>query len=60
MPVPSTMMEFRLTMVRTPNGWLTSQQTLIMGKGPMATTSSVSRCRSRSICRTWLTNPLCP
>jgi hypothetical protein len=42
MPVPSTMMEFRLTTVGTPNGRVVSQQAFIMGSGPMATTSQAS------------------
>ena len=39
MPVPSTMIEFRLTTVGTPKGRVTSAQAFIMGMGPMATTS---------------------
>ena len=42
MPVPSTMMEFRLTTVGTPNGRVTSEQAFIIGIGPMATTSRMS------------------
>jgi hypothetical protein len=42
MPVPSTMMEFRLTTVGTPNGRVVSQQAFIIGIGPMATTSRTS------------------
>ena len=39
MPVPSTMIEFRLTTVGMPNGRVTSQHAFIIGMGPMATTS---------------------
>ena len=38
MPVPSTMMAFRLTTVGTPAGRVTSATARIIGKGPMAIT----------------------
>ena len=40
MPVPSTMIELRLTMVGVADGRVTSQQAFIIGIGPMATTST--------------------
>ncbi len=40
MPVPSTMIAFRLTIVLTPNGRLVSAQARIIGSGPIATISS--------------------
>ena len=40
MPVPSTMIAFRLTIVFTPNGRLVSAQARIIGSGPIATISS--------------------
>ncbi len=40
MPVPSTMMALRLTIVFTPNGRVASTQAFIIGSGPMATTRS--------------------
>jgi hypothetical protein len=36
MPVPSTMIEFRLTTVRTPKSLVTAEQNFIMIAGPMA------------------------
>ena len=38
-PVPSTMIEFRLTTVGMPKGRVTSQHAFIIGIGPIATTS---------------------
>ena len=60
MPVPSTMIEFRLTTVGMPKGRVTSQQAFIIGIGPIATTSRTSfsrpgRRRARAV-----TKPLRP
>ena len=60
MPVPSTMIEFRLTMVGTANGRVTSQQAFIIGIGPIATTRfTVGSCSSTSLSAA-VTNPLRP
>ena len=40
MPVPSTMIAFRETIVLTPNGRVVSKQARIIGRGPIATTRS--------------------
>ncbi len=42
MPVPSTMIELRLTMVCTPNGFVVRAQNFIMIAGPMAQTRSIA------------------
>ncbi len=60
MPVPSTMMEFRLTMVGMPNGRVTSQQAFIMGIGPMATTSRTSFSLASTSASACVTKPLRP
>ncbi len=59
-PVPSTMIEFRLTTVGTPNGRVVSEQAFIIGIGPMATTSLASLTRSRTSASAWVTKPLRP
>ena len=60
MPVPSTMMEFRLTMVGIPNGRVTSQHAFIMGIGPMATTSRTPGLRLSTSASACVTKPLRP
>ena len=60
MPVPSTMIEFRLTMVGTPKGRVTSEQAFIMGMGPMATTSRISFSRARTSASACVTKPWRP
>ncbi len=60
MPVPSTMIEFRLTIVFTPRGRVTSQQARIMTSGPIATASFASGCFSSTFSRAAVTSPFIP
>ena len=60
MPVPSTMMEFRLTTVGMPNGRVVSEQAFIMGMGPMATTSRMFFSFASTSARACVTKPLRP
>ena len=57
-PVPSTMIEFRLTMVGIPKGRVTSQQAFIMGIGPIATTSRTPGLRASTSASAWVTKPV--
>jgi hypothetical protein len=56
MPVPSTMIAFRETIVLTPKGRVVSTHAFIIGSGPMATTRS-GFCFSRSSFSAAVTNP---
>ena len=60
MPVPSTIMEFRLTMVRMPKGRVSSAQAFIIGRGPIAITSSISLCSFKTWSSTTVTKPFVP
>lgn len=60
MPVPSTMIEFRLTSVLIPSGRVSSAQARIITSGPMATTSPMSRCASSTRARACVTIPFDP
>ncbi len=69
MPVPSTMIGFKLTTVLTPNGFVTPATARIITGGPIAITLSIcplcspgSPCSPRSsrFCTTSVTNPWCP
>ena len=46
MPVPSTIVELRLTMVGTPKGWLARAQNFIMIAGPTAQMRAIDRSAS--------------
>ena len=59
-PVPSTMIGFRLTMVLRPWGRVVSAQAFIMMGGPMATTSSISACFAMAALMPSVTSPLSP
>jgi len=61
MPVPSTMIEFRLTMVGMPRGRVTSQQAFIITIGPIAMqrAGAGSAC-ARTSASTMVTKPLRP
>ena len=56
-PVASTMIGFRLTMVRIPWGRVTSVTARIIGRGPMAMHRSIFSPRSIISCRAVVTNP---
>ena len=60
MPVPSTMIEFKLTMVGIWKGRVTSQQAFIMGIGPMATTSRIPSVCCSTSARACVTKPCRP
>ena len=60
MPVPSTMIELRLTMVGMPEGRVTSQHAFIIGMGPMATTSLTFFSVARTSASAWVTKPWRP
>ena len=57
--MPSTMMEFRLTMVLIPSGRVASATARIMGTGPMASTRSTGSAAIKSA-KAWVTKPLRP
>ena len=59
-PVPSTMMELRLTMVGMPKGRVTSQHAFIIGMGPMATTSLTFFSLARTSASACVTKPCRP
>jgi hypothetical protein len=59
-PVPSTMIGLRLTMVLMPRGRVVSAQAFIMTGGPMAITSSMSGWSSMAILMPSVTRPLSP
>ena len=59
-PVPSTMIELRLTTVGMPKGRVTSLHAFIIGIGPMATTSLTFFSLASTSASAWVTKPCRP